>query len=701
MRAGSRPSFLDAIVLLGLVAGSSCRDDAAAPDAMGTTGSTSDPGSSTTSGSTADPDTTAGVGTETGVGGCVDDADCERGFVCDSVCVEVTAGSVSKEIGPEGGSLRVVGAGLEVPPGALREPTVLTLTRTDDGPPPSYAPVGALFQLDPPGLRFGEPAELWLAEEQPWPVEPRLYSSAEGGSGYEPLRTTQDGTYLEAPVWHFSEFFAGETFPALYYLGYAEPRIGADCNAPQEVGAFTRSWVLRVDDLPEGFEVARLENDAGGIWVPGDTCNLAANWPLLVEPGPHRSTLLYAAPYPGDSPALDSAFTLTLVSTTSGISAQSEPLVTIVLPCWRSVSLSSEAPYITTSRLDVCGCFDAVFGGDSVCVDESDAQVSCGPAWDWTNNGINSNCDLGGLEGQEHLGRDLMQRAIALVPERLDEESAQACAVLEQARQVCVDLASDPQGDHRSCHPGAEVNCTRHEPNFSQILDNAGINVAVEVVTTSASYCTGQAPPTCSDPTACGYALDRPAEAIEWTCEESDVGELQAFIQAQPNRTLLGWPTWSVGEAESNLCRMTKALVECVLPNLGGLTDESCELDELTGQEFAEFPGYCFNIEQRTGGVGAHMAGRAIDFNVATNRGNLAGCDLSCAPDQRCWDGEDGYLCTNSNQVAITDLPPRFVSIMEACGFTWGGRWGDPSLAKLAEDRHLGCDPMHFELPAP
>lgn len=39
------------------------------------------------------------------------------------------------------------------------------------------------------------------------------------------------------------------------------------------------------------------------------------------------------------------------------------------------------------------------------------------------------------------------------------------------------------------------------------------------------------------------------------------------------------------------------------------------------------------------------------------------------------------------------ELPPGFVSLMEGCGFDWGGRWW------MAESVRLACDPMHFELP--
>ena len=53
----------------------------------------------------------------------------------------------------------------------------------------------------------------------------------------------------------------------------------------------------------------------------------------------------------------------------------------------------------------------------------------------------------------------------------------------------------------------------------------------------------------------------------------------------------------------------------------------------------------------------------------------------------------------NKNRVAHLTLPPEYVSVMEGCGFTWGGRWHGAKIGNETTARDESCDPMHFELP--
>jgi len=749
MRAGSRPSFLEAIVLLGLVAGGSgCRDDAPAPDAMGTTGSTSDPGSSTNAGSTADPDTTAGVGTETGVGGCVDDADCERGFVCESVCVEVTTHTASKVIGPEGGSVQVVGAGLEIPPGALLEPTEITLTRTEQEPPLDFAPSSALFQLSPEGLRFHEPANLWLAREQPGSMRPRLYSSSEDAQGYERLRTRASEAYLEAWVWHFSVFFAGDTFPSLHYLGRVPARVGLDCNAPDEIGAFTESWAFRVDDLPEGHEITRLENEHGGIWVVGDSCNEVANWPLRVEPGQDGSSLLYAAPFPGNSPSLGDRFILTTSPSTQAVFGQQAPIETIIGGCW-ALSITTALPFVTVSRLDTCSCFDAVFSGAANCWDpDQETLVSCGPAWDWRANSFNGDCTLetGAQVIAQHRGRDLLLDAAGL-PDEADNGSLavdtcsgsyteyfgqgckRRCAILEQARTLCAGQPYVPDFDDDDnqpaatdveqrqtrralCHPGVEVNCEPEDaPDYASItatIQDATLRDAMQqqlsgLVEMSHNYCTGQVQGGANGATSLEhvpYATAIPPYAVPgaeegmWTCpggeDPHDIDAIEAILRSYGG-SLLGMTS---SDIDNLVCPLERALLECVAPNLGAGTPCTTAIDA-DGTAYGPWTDYCFGFALgksnesfcATADGNAHCDGRAIDLNsrLEDDYANDGNID-------QCVGLPEGE-CTNTFEVPRLDLPPGFVAVMEGCGLQWLGR------SNLAEGGNSGCDPMHFEVP--
>lgn len=754
MRTGSRSSVVYAGVLSLLVVGPSCRDDAAAEDTDATAGSsyttsadTESPSASTgsQSDSTGASDTGA-TGTETGTGDapCVDDSDCERGFVCESVCVEVTASTATLVVGPDGGALQVVGAGIEIPAGALTEPTEITLTLTDEAPPSSFAPKSAQFRLTPQGLRFAEPAEFWLTPDAVGPdTPPQLYSSTSEGSGYERLRTRADGSHLEAWIWHFSVFFAGDTFPSIYYQGAVAPRVGSDCGAPTDLGDFTRNWVFRVDNIPDGFEITRLDKDPGGIWVAGP-CNARNNWPLHIEPGNDGSQWLYAAPYPGQSPELEGRFTLTVEPISAKASGQLDAVQTIIVPCWDQPSITESAT-TTVSRLDTCGCFDAVFSGEAQCIDGERGEVSCGDAWDWRTNGFNADCTLSVAGGTpsyitEHVGRDLLLD-IAGLPGEVDtgldgssnpidypgEGVSRRCAILEQARTLCTDSPYIPQYDvggrtdaerrqtrQALCQPGLEVRCVPSEtPDYAAIAGQITTDPitrtrlqagADELVDPPHNYCTGQVQGGVDGETSeehTPYAAIIPAHAVPgaeavWDCSEGDSYASDEQIEAAlapHGGTLLGMNS---GGINGLTCPLKRALLECVAPNLGVATPCTTALDPV-GSMYSAWPDYCFGFAlglsdqsycERAGNENnAHCNGRAIDLNSQlqsdyVNDGNIVQCVASSDPS-----------CTNSFAVPRLDLPPGFVAIVEGCGLQWLGRSND------AEGGRFGCDPMHFEVP--
>ncbi len=646
--------------------------------------------------------------------------------------------------------MQVVGGGIEIPAGALLEPTEITLARTDQEPPASFAPTSALFRLTPEGLRFHEPAELWLDAEQPGSARPRLYSSSADGLGYERLRTRTDETFLEAWVWHFSVFFAGDTFASLYYLGPAPARVGSDCTAPDDVSGLTRNWVFRVDDIPEGFEITRLDKDPGGIWIAGSSCNEASNWPLRIEPDDDGSQLLFAAPFPGQSPELDGRFTLTLSPTSGAQAGQAGPIETVIAPCWRT-SIITELPSVTVSRLDTCGCFDAVFSGESNCVDPVDGLVDCGPAWDWTTNGFNADCTLVNPGQQpeyiaQHIGRDLLLDAVGVAGEANNgsvpqgscadigytgEGCRRRCAVLEQARTLCTQQPYIPdfavgttdaerrQTRQALCHPGMEVGCIPAEtPDYVEVASRiesddelrAAMQArAAELLDQPHNYCTGQVQGGADGATSTvhiPYATAIPPYAVPgadalWTCEadggatEDPYGsnaEIDAALQPYGG-TLLGMGT---SDINGLACRLKRALLECVAPNLGEGGLCQTELDS-TGTEYAPWPGYCFGLSlgrsqapfcsEPRHADNAHCNGRAIDLNGPldldyANDGNIVGCLTT-----------DGPACTNTFTIPRVDLPPGLVAVMEGCGLQWLGR------SNQAEGGAFGCDPMHFEVP--
>ncbi|WP_428267934.1 hypothetical protein [Haliangium sp.] len=255
------------------------------------------------------------------------------------------------------------------------------------------------------------------------------------------------------------------------------------------------------------------------------------------------------------------------------------------------------------------------------------------------------------------------------------------------------------------CHAGAEVSCgpnARHQPNFGLILQTANRSPNVTIEPAPETYCTGQTVD------GQGYATTRPALGeVQWQCAGSDEQEL---ADVQP----LGF-----GGSGSLDCRVRKALVECVEPNLlrvnRNLDPVECTLYkpaddddydpdgdgvvELRGRLFTAtddlaMVDYCISIVLGVGS-GDHASTLAIDFNNGVfptddfdpaeqynNSGNITGCV-----------GAPSGTCSNIRYTPRIDLPPVFVSIMEGCGFEWLGRFD------AAEGGYLGCDPMHFALP--
>ena len=308
------------------------------------------------------------------------------------------------------------------------------------------------------------------------------------------------------------------------------------------------------------------------------------------------------------------------------------------------------------------------------------------------------------------------------------------CAVLEQSRQLCLNPESPtaqlteedcPAANCRqvieaSCHEPLDVDCNRHELDLEEILENASrTDGSTETVLGRRTYCTDQVP------VGGGYALNIPADPIQWECSSDDKNKYLPLANAMrfSGRPLLGYPVWSIGYAQyqTNICRQFKAVVECVLPNIDpsfsydrntgeySLDAARCPVPQLDGSDDPrecdnayeecgtqylssseqELRDFCFRIGrlwQNSNGetdLNAHQQGRAMDLNNGLSIGQ--------------WNsGTVG--ASNGGRPAQLTLPPRFVSIMEGCGFTWGGRFLTSSVGDepgLPES----CDPMHFELP--
>jgi D-alanyl-D-alanine carboxypeptidase len=291
-----------------------------------------------------------------------------------------------------------------------------------------------------------------------------------------------------------------------------------------------------------------------------------------------------------------------------------------------------------------------------------------------------------------------LAQALALYPSGFGatfaEQNLASCALVKEAAQLCktgsYQQASEPQVTRtKLCHPGAELGCTRFVPNFPQIFQTAQLSWTPGSQSVPPSFCSGQVTGTT------GYSMSVPSNPYQWTCTAAESAVLNQ--NASQVAGALGWPNWPMmfnncdgagaGTASCNLCRIGRALRQCVLPNLGAATTCTVPGTVMTGVQYANVPGYCFDIVQLTGGAAGspHAEGRAMDLNnysataAPHNNGNIF--------------ASGSQKVMNVLLTAQLDVPPAFVSLMEGCGFVWGGRWWD------AESVRLACDPMHFELP--
>lgn len=115
-------------------------------------------------------------------------------------------------VGPAGGVIEVPGARLSVPPGALSEPTTITIVATAASGPPTHDALSPVFEFGPQGLRFALPITVELTYSGDGDGATVLWSS--DGSSYEEMPSTLVGSdRISAQVVHFSRGLVGRRHP--------------------------------------------------------------------------------------------------------------------------------------------------------------------------------------------------------------------------------------------------------------------------------------------------------------------------------------------------------------------------------------------------------------------------------------------------------------------------------------------------------
>ncbi|NOY92836.1 MAG: hypothetical protein GXP55_16750 [Deltaproteobacteria bacterium] len=117
-------------------------------------------------------------------------------------------GSASALIDGSGGELSLSGLRVEIPAGALSEPTMVTVTATDDAAPSGLTLYSRVLRFAPEGLRFARPIRVTI----PFAGDARyasVYWTTEGGQAFSALPTAIDGHDASAETSHFSRAFVG------------------------------------------------------------------------------------------------------------------------------------------------------------------------------------------------------------------------------------------------------------------------------------------------------------------------------------------------------------------------------------------------------------------------------------------------------------------------------------------------------------
>jgi hypothetical protein len=116
--------------------------------------------------------------------------------------------TVASIIGSDGGTVQAEGVTIEVPPGALDEPTELRITRLEDAAPSGYRLASAMYRFEPEGLTFKMPVGVAIQFDGPAADLQLFWSDTSGGFAAVP--STPRGQIMHGETLHFSVGFVGQ-----------------------------------------------------------------------------------------------------------------------------------------------------------------------------------------------------------------------------------------------------------------------------------------------------------------------------------------------------------------------------------------------------------------------------------------------------------------------------------------------------------
>jgi hypothetical protein len=118
------------------------------------------------------------------------------------------AASVTKTIGPEGGTIVVDGATMTFPPGAVTTPTSITIAATTEAAPDGFVALSPVFRCEPSGTSF--PVKVTMAMTFSGdPARATIFWSSAATPEFTDVGGSVSGSVMTTEVAHFSRGFVG------------------------------------------------------------------------------------------------------------------------------------------------------------------------------------------------------------------------------------------------------------------------------------------------------------------------------------------------------------------------------------------------------------------------------------------------------------------------------------------------------------
>jgi hypothetical protein len=116
--------------------------------------------------------------------------------------------AVTETIGPAGGTILVDGATVTFPPNAVAAPTSITITETDEAPPPGYVALSRVYRCGPSGTTFAQKVTMAMSFRGD-ATGARIFWSSGIDPTFKDVGGVAEGTVMTTQIEHFSSGFVG------------------------------------------------------------------------------------------------------------------------------------------------------------------------------------------------------------------------------------------------------------------------------------------------------------------------------------------------------------------------------------------------------------------------------------------------------------------------------------------------------------